>query len=79
MDVCERAGYSIEICIDEIDGLGAFIELETGSDLEHLEQAKQALDVVAEELELVRPERRSYLELMQLQLGNGPSSGEPFA
>lgn len=70
---CEREGYPIEVCVDEIDQLGAFVELETSSDLEHLEQAKHALQVLAEELNLTRPERRSYLELMQWQLGaNGP-------
>lgn len=61
--------YPIEIAIDEIDQLGCFIELETTSDLEHLDRAKQALGTLADRLELDRPERRSYLELMTHSLG----------
>lgn len=61
--------YVVEISLDEIDELGRFVELETTSDLENLERAKAALSSLAERLQLTRPERRSYLELMQLQLG----------
>lgn len=67
----ERNGYEIEICVDEIDQLGYFVELETSSDLEHLEKAKQALSGLATELKLDRQERRSYLELMLHQLNPG--------
>lgn len=67
----ERSGYEIEICVDEIDQLGSFVELETSSDLEHLEKAKQALSALAGELRLDRQERRSYLELMLHQLNPG--------
>ncbi len=67
----ERNGYEVEICVDEIDQLGYFVELETSSDLEHLEKAKQALSGLATELKLDRQERRSYLELMLHQLNPG--------
>ena len=62
-------GYPIEVSIDEIDQLGSFIEIETTSDLEHLDLAKQALESLAAQLALDRPERRSYLELMLHHLG----------
>ena len=61
--------YEVEISLDEIDQLGSFIELETTSDLEHLERAKKALESLAETLQLDRQEHRSYLELMLHQLG----------
>jgi adenylate cyclase class 2 len=61
--------YDVEISLDEIDQLGSFIELETSSDLEHLERAKSALESLAEALQLNRQERHSYLELMLHQLG----------
>jgi adenylate cyclase class 2 len=67
--------YPVEICVDEIDQLGSFIELETSSDLEHLERAKQALESLAVHLALDRPERRSYLELMLHHLGPRRLSG----
>ena len=66
---CSWDDYAIEISLDEIDELGSFIELETTSDLENLESAKAALESLAHHLQLSRPESRSYLELMQLQLG----------
>ncbi len=66
---CHWAHYAMEISLDEIDELGTFIELETTSDLENLESAKAALESLAHHLQLSRPEARSYLELMQLQLG----------
>ena len=66
---CSWQDYTLEICLDEIDELGSFIELETSSDLKNLERAKAALDSLANHLQLTRPERRSYLELMQHQLG----------
>jgi adenylate cyclase class 2 len=61
--------YPIEISLDEIDQLGSFIEIETTSDLEHLERAKKALGSLAGALGLDRQEHRSYLELLLLQLG----------
>lgn len=52
----------IEICIDRVDGLGDFVELEThGSERERLE--KELFDL-ASRLGLERFERRSYLELV---------------
>ena len=62
-------GGQVEICLDEIDQLGQFIELEITSDLKHLDATKSALLSLAEHLELSRPEKRSYLELLLSQLG----------
>lgn len=62
-------GFAVEICVDEIDQLGQFIELEITSDLKNLEQTKAALLSLADRLELDRPEKRSYLELLMSQLG----------
>ena len=70
--------YDVEISLDEIDQLGSFMELETTSDLKHLELAKSALESLAEALQLDRQEHRSYLELMLHQLGpNRPVAHPP--
>ena len=69
--------YTFEISVDEIDQLGCFIELETTSDLEHLDKAKQALKLLASKLQLDKPERRSYLELVSHQLGPNSYAGQP--
>ncbi len=66
---CRWEGYVVEVSFDEIDELGTFVEIETTSDLESLDRAKAALASFAEHLQLSRPECRSYLELMQLELG----------
>jgi len=53
---------SIEVCVDRVDGLGDFVELEThGAERERLE--KELFDL-ASRLGLERFERRSYLELV---------------
>jgi adenylate cyclase class 2 len=51
----------IEICIDEVEGVGNFIELEKRSD--DREKAERELFELASTLGLSRFERRSYLEL----------------
>ncbi|MCA9214478.1 MAG: class IV adenylate cyclase [Planctomycetales bacterium] len=66
--ICEWEGTNIEVCLDEIDQLGTFVELEATTDARGLDDAKERLASLAERLELTRAERRSYLELLQHQL-----------
>lgn len=61
-------GREVEICLDEIDQLGTFVELETTSDAQNLDAAKAVLVSLAKHLNLDRDERRSYLELLLHQL-----------
>ncbi|MFA5141300.1 MAG: class IV adenylate cyclase [Elusimicrobiota bacterium] len=60
----ERGGFPVELCLDEVEGLGRFVELEIRAPGESLEAAKAALLGLAEELGLSGSERRSYLELL---------------
>lgn len=64
----EWEGTRIEVCLDEINQLGSFVELEATSDARGLDSAKEKIGTLAERLELTRPERRSYLELLLHQL-----------
>ena len=66
--ICDWEGMPIEVCLDEIDQLGTFVELEATTDARGLEHAKDRLNSLAERLDLTRSERRSYLELLQHQL-----------
>ena len=66
--MCDWEGIPIEICLDEIDQLGTFVELEATTDARGLENAKERLSSLAAQLGLTRSERRSYLELLQHQL-----------
>jgi adenylate cyclase class 2 len=60
----ERSGFALEVCLDEVDGLGRFVELEIQSPEDRLEEARAALLATAAELGLTGSERRSYLELL---------------
>lgn len=56
-------GRAFHAALDEVDGLGFFVELETAADEAGLEEARAALASLVDHLELANPERRSYLEL----------------
>jgi predicted adenylyl cyclase CyaB len=53
------------VALDNIQGIGCFLELEIGANDGSLESAKKALESLAQELGLGRTERRSYLELIK--------------
>ena len=53
-----------EVCLDEVEGLGKFAEIETLASEHHLDAARDALQALAGKLELTRSERRAYLELL---------------
>jgi adenylate cyclase class 2 len=58
------AGRAIEAALDEVEGLGSFVELELIADEDDLEAAQAVIAKLAGELGLEQPERRSYLEML---------------
>jgi adenylate cyclase class 2 len=60
----ERDGFALEACLDEVEGLGRFVELEIQASEDRFERARNALLRCATELGLSTSERRSYLELL---------------
>jgi adenylate cyclase class 2 len=60
----ERQGFALEACLDEVEGLGRFVELEIQATENHLDRARAVLLSCAAELGLSLSERRSYLELL---------------
>jgi adenylate cyclase class 2 len=56
-------GHEIQIAWDDVEGLGQFVELEIAADENTLPAAKQAIQTLADHLNLASGERRSYLEL----------------
>lgn len=54
----------LEIALDQVEGLGQFLEIETIADEAGREAAKSAILAFAARLELSTPERRSYLRLL---------------
>jgi adenylate cyclase class 2 len=69
----DREGYKVEVCLDEVDRLGTFAELEIIAPEDQLGQARSALLRLAEELNLSLSERRSYLELLLAGDGAKPA------
>jgi len=58
-------GRDTEIALDEVGGLGSFLELEISADDSNLERAKQSLQSLAGRLGATNSERKSYLELLR--------------
>ena len=57
-------GKDFEVAIDEVAGVGSFVELELMADESALAAARASLASLAAALELQGSERRSYLELL---------------
>jgi len=58
------AGRMVEGALDEVDGVGTFVELELLTDEPGLDEAKRVVSTLAAELHLGPTERRSYLEML---------------
>lgn len=57
--------WEIEVCWDDVEGLGVFLEVETTAIKQDVEQAKAALLTLAERLSLdQQQERRGYLDML---------------
>jgi adenylate cyclase class 2 len=69
----ERDGFPLEICLDDVEGLGAFAELEIMAPEEQLESARKVVLNTAAALGLAGSERRSYLQmLLQTRVEKAP-------
>jgi adenylate cyclase class 2 len=66
-----QAGTEVEGALDEVEGVGTFVELELQADDVQLDAARAAITSVARVLSLGPSERQSYLELLLLQDGRG--------
>lgn len=59
-----RGGHSVEVCLDDVDEVGRFAEVEILAEEDHLETARAVLLEVAEELGLRNVEKRAYLTML---------------
>jgi adenylate cyclase, class 2 len=59
-----RDGFELAVCLDEVERLGKFVEVEIVTPPERRDDAEQVLQAVARELGLSSLERRSYLEMV---------------
>ena len=58
-------GRSVEVSLDEVAGLGVYVELELIAEADGLDAARSNILALAKILGLEGSERRSYLELLQ--------------
>ncbi|MHB1425141.1 MAG: class IV adenylate cyclase [Gemmataceae bacterium] len=71
----ERGGFALVICLDEVDPLGRFAEVEIVAPEEQTDAARAVLAEVAASLGLTNVERRSYLNLvLQMESLNEPEA-----
>jgi adenylate cyclase class 2 len=69
-----RAGRHLQVCLDEVEQLGRFVEIETLAEEERLDEGRQAVLDLAADLGLHSVEQRSYLTLLLLsQSRTGPT------
>lgn len=54
----------VELCLDEVQDVGTYVELELVADEQSLDAARACVQSLAAELGLSESERRSYLELL---------------
>jgi pantoate--beta-alanine ligase len=75
----DRSGFSLTACLDEVEGVGRFAELEILAPKDRLEAARAVLTETAAALGLGEVERRSYLGLVlgQNEPGSGPAGAKP--
>ena len=67
-------GRRVEVSLDDVRGLGTYVELELAAGREDLESAKACVASLAEELGLLGSETKSYLELLLEGRGPNPRS-----
>lgn len=59
-----RDGFHVEACLDDVEQVGRFVELEVVADEAQLARARSLILRCADELGLTSSERRSYLEIL---------------
>jgi adenylate cyclase class 2 len=72
----ERQGLALLTCLDEVDRLGRFVELEVLAREDQSETAARVLAETAAALGLTQVEKRSYLEMVLEAQAVGAGSAE---
>ncbi len=60
----EQARFPVEICLDQVEGVGDYVELEILAPEGQFENARRAIQQLAQALGLQGGERRSYVEIL---------------
>ena len=68
-------GRSVEVSLDDVQGLGVYVELELIAKADHLDAARANILSLAEALGLEGSQRQSYLELLKAKSGDQDARG----
>ncbi|MCS6975540.1 MAG: class IV adenylate cyclase [Gemmatales bacterium] len=63
--------FRAEVCLDRVQNLGDFVEIEVAAEPGQVDEARRAVQSLAETLGLSGSERRSYLELLLAKRSQG--------
>jgi len=70
----EWQNQTIEVALDKVEQLGAFVELELIAEYDRIAPAKACIQSLAKTLQLSGSERRSYLELLMEKIPSHTNS-----
>jgi adenylate cyclase, class 2 len=73
----ERGGFALTVCLDEVEELGRFAEVEIVAPEEQVDAARSVIADTAAALGLTNLERRSYLNLLLAARGTPQSADNP--
>ena len=70
-------GWSVEFALDQVEGLGSFLEMEVVTEFERVAEAQEILSQIATKMKLSGPITDSYLEMLTPKVitencGEGP-------
>lgn len=71
----QREGFAVQVCLDEVDELGRFAEIEVLGEQDAAERATALLGRLADELGLRQVEPRSYLTMLLAARAAAPPTG----
>jgi adenylate cyclase class 2 len=66
----DRSGFAIQACLDDVEEVGRFVEIEIVAPPEQRDIAQQLLLALAAEMQLGQSERRSYLQMLLEKRGH---------
>lgn len=72
--LAQRHGFDLEVCLDDVENVGHFVELEIRAEPDRFDEAKAVVLATAAELGFTDPIRQSYLSMLLAQHGDGSGS-----
>jgi adenylate cyclase, class 2 len=69
----ERGGFTLHFCLDDVEGVGRYVEIEIVADESQYTNARDVLQKAAAEMGFGQSERRSYLSMLLAKVADDKS------